>query len=148
MNAHRVPLLQGTGMYLAAVLKTLVDYSVPRVSIQVDADRLEQRSTMIAVSNGRCIGGGFWIAPSALNDDGLLDVMIARGLGRAGILSLLPKVMKGTHVGDPRVTIKQGTHIVVESPDPLVVDTDGEIPYVGAHRLEIQVLPKHLQVLA
>jgi YegS/Rv2252/BmrU family lipid kinase len=148
MNAHRVPFLQGTAMYLAAVLKTLVDYSVPHVSIQVDTDTLEQRSTMIAISNGRCIGGGFWIAPSALNDDGLLDIMIAQGLGRMGILSLLPKVMNGTHVGDPRVALRQGCHIVVESPDPLVVDTDGEIPYVGAHRIEVQVLPKHLQVLA
>ncbi len=102
---------------------------------------------MIAFGNGRCIGGGFWITPTAVPDDGLLDVMIADGLGRLGILSLLPKVMQGTHIGDPRVKSMQASHILIESADPLTVEADGEIPYVGAHRLEIQVLPKKLHVL-
>lgn len=148
MHAHAVPFLQGTAMYFAAVLKTLIKYSVPRVKIEIDEDPLEQASTMIAVSNGRCIGGGFWITPTAQNDDGLLDVMIAKGLGRAGILALLPKVMKGTHRGDPRVVFKQGSHVTIESPDPLVIETDGEIPFVGVHRVEIELLPKRLRVIA
>ncbi|MDE3090607.1 MAG: diacylglycerol kinase, partial [Chloroflexota bacterium] len=148
MHAHEIPLLTGFPMYLAAVLKTLIKYSIPRVKIQIDSDLIEQSSTMIAVGNGRCIGGGFWITPNARNDDGLFDVMIAQGLGRIGILALLPKVMKGTHVGDPRVAFKQGAQIVIESPDPLVIETDGEIPFINAHRVEITVLPKRLRVLA
>jgi diacylglycerol kinase (ATP) len=147
MHAHGIPLLQGTAMYLAAVLKTLIKYSVPRVKIEIDEDPIEQPSTMIAVGNGRCIGGGFWITPTARNDDGLLDVMIAEGLGRVGILSLLPKVMKGTHLGDPRVAFKQGVRIAIESPDPLIIETDGEIPFIGAHRVEIELLPKRLRVI-
>ncbi|HEX7586776.1 MAG TPA: diacylglycerol kinase, partial [Anaerolineae bacterium] len=119
----------------------------PHVKMQIDQTTLEQTSTMIAVSNGRCIGGGFWITPTALNDDGLFDVMIARGLGRIGILSLLPKVMNGTHPGDLRVAFKQGKHVTIESPDPLVIETDGEIPFIGAHHIEIDVLPKLLQVI-
>ena len=147
MHAHEIPFLQGFPMYLTAVFKTLLKFSVPRVKIKVDQSVLEQASTMIAVSNGRCIGGGFWITPAALNDDGLLDVMIARGLGRIGILSLLPKVMQGTHPGDPRVTFRQGAHVTIESPDPLVVETDGEIPFIDAHHIEIELLPKRLQVI-
>ncbi len=148
MHAHEVPLLQGTAMYFAAVLKTLIKYSVPRVKIEIDEDPIEQTSTMIAVSNGRCIGGGFWITPTAQNDDGLLDVMIAKGLGRVGILGLLPKVMKGTHMGDPNVAFKQGSRVTIESPDPLIIETDGEIPFIGAHRVEIELLPQRLRVMA
>ncbi len=148
MHAHEIPLLTGFPMYFAAVLKTLIKYSVPRVKIDVDAAHAEQASTMIAVGNGRCIGGGFWITPNALNDDGLFDVMIAVGLGRIGILSLLPKVMKGTHVGDPRVTFKQGSRVVIESPDPLIIETDGEIPFVDTHHVEIELLSKRLRVIA
>jgi len=147
MHAHEIPLLQGFPMYLAAVLKTLIKYSVPNVKIQVDQSMLEQASTMIAVSNGRCIGGGFWITPAALNDDGMLDVMVAQGLGRIGILSLLPKVMKGTHPGDPRVTFKQGVRVTIESTDPLAIETDGEIPFIDAHHIEIELLPKRLRVI-
>lgn len=148
MHAHEVPYLRGTAMYLAAVLKTLANYSVPHVKIDLDDDPIEQRSTMVAISNGRCYGGGFWVTPNAQVDDGLLDVMIAKGLGRLGILSLLPKVMKGTHVGDPRVYFAQARRVVIESPDALTVEADGEIPYLGAHHLEIEILSRRLCVLA
>ena len=50
LHAHEIPLLQGFPMYLAAVFKTLIKYSVPRVKIKVDQSMLEQTSTMIAVS--------------------------------------------------------------------------------------------------
>lgn len=148
MHAHDFRFLQGTPMYLAAVLKTLVKYSLPRVKIVLDDVQIEQTSTMIAVANGRCIGGGFWVAPTARNDDGLFDVMIAEGLGRLGILSLLPKVMRGTHIYDPRVRYVKATRVVIESRDPLVIEADGEIPFIGAERAEIEILPKRLRVLA
>ena len=147
MHAHDFRFLQGMPMYLAAVLKTLVRYSVPRVKMEVDDAHFEQLSTMIAVANGRCIGGGFWVAPDARNDDGLFDVMIAEGLGRIGILSLLPKVMQGTHIYDPRVKYVKSARVVIESLDPLVVESDGEIPFIGARRAEIALLPKRLRVL-
>ena len=146
-HIHEIPLLQGFPMYLAGVFKTLLNYSVPRVKIKLDEHLVEQRSTMIAVANGRCIGGGFWIAPTAANDDGLLDVIIAAGLGRAGILSLLPKVVKGTHIGDPRIKFARAARVTIDSPDPLTVEADGEIPYIGAHHLEIELLPKRLTVV-
>ena len=148
MHAHDFRFLQGTPMYLAAVLKTLVKYSVPRVKIDLDDAHIEQTSTMIAVANGRCIGGGFWVAPDARNDDGLFDVMVAERLGRIGILSLLPKVMHGTHIFDPRVKYLKSSRVVIESPDALIIESDGEIPFIGARRAEIEILPKRLHVLA
>lgn len=147
MHAHDFRLLQGLPMYLAAVLKTLVKYSLPRVKIIWDDAQLEQTSTMIAVANGRCIGGGFWVAPHTRNDDGLFGVMIAQGLGRWGILALLPKVMRGTHIYDPRVRYVQSARVVIESRDPLVIESDGEIPFIGARRVAIDLLPKRLRVL-
>lgn len=147
-HAHEVPHLQGMAMYLAAIAKTLVAYSVPRVTVEFDHQRIEQRSTMIAAANGRYFGGGFIIAPTASVEDGLLDVIVAKGLGRVGILSLLPKVMRGTHIGDPRIRFLQTSRLVIESPDPLIVEADGEIPFIGAHRVEIEILPKHLRVIA
>lgn len=147
-HAHDFWFLQGTPMYLAAVFKTLVRYTVPRVRVDLDDAHLEQTSTMIAVANGRCIGGGFWVAPNARNDDGLFDVMIAEGLGRIGILELLPKVMQGTHIYDPRVKYIQSSRVVIESPDTLVIESDGEIPFSGTRRAEIEILPQRLCVLA
>lgn len=148
MHAHDVPFLHGTAMYLVGILKTLANYYIPHVKIQLDSGKIiEQTSIMVIASNGRCFGGGFWIAPKAETDDGLLDVIIADGLGRIGILSLLPKVMQGKHLGDKRIKFIQTKRLVIESPDPLAVETDGEIPYLHTHRLEIDVLPKRLRVI-
>jgi diacylglycerol kinase family enzyme len=148
MHAH-IPYLTGTAMYLVAILKTLANYSVPRLKVEfADHTIIEQKSTMTVAAIGRCFGGGFWIAPNAEVDDGLFDVMVADGLGRVGILSLLPKVMKGTHIGDRRVKFFRSPRVVIESPDPLPVECDGEVPWVDAHRLEIEVMPKRLCVLA
>jgi len=147
MHSH-VPYLTGTAMYLVAIFKTLANYSVPRLRIELADQVVEQRSTMTVAAIGRCFGGGFWIAPNAEVDDGLFDVVVAEGLGRIGILSLLPKVMKGTHVGDPRVKFFRSPRVVIASPDPLAVECDGEVPWVDAHRLEIEVLPKRLRVIA
>lgn len=147
MHAH-IPYLTGTAMYLVAIFRTLANYSVPRLRVEFPGEQvIEQKSTMTVATIGRCFGGGFWIAPNAEVDDGLLDIMIADGLGRAGILSLLPKVMKGTHVGDPRVKFFRSPRVIIESPDPLPVECDGEVPWVDAHRLEIEVLPKRLRVI-
>ncbi len=148
MHAHDLPFLRGLPMYLAAVFRILADYSNPHVRISMDGQEIEQQSTMVAVANGRCFGGGFWVAPTAALDDGLLDVIVATGLGRVGILALLPKVMRGTHIGDPRVRFDRARHIVVESLDPLIVEADGEIPYADIHRVAIQILPRHLEIMA
>ncbi len=143
-----IPYLTGTAMYLVAIFKTLVDYAIPYLKVEfADGQVIEQKSTMTVATIGRCFGGGFWITPQAEVDDGLLDVMIGVGLGRIGILSLLPKVMKGTHVGDPRVAFFRSPRIVIESPDPLAVECDGEVPWVDVHRLEIEVLPKRMRVI-
>lgn len=145
---HSVPHLTGMPKYFVAVLKTLVRYSVPRVRITLPDRVIEQRSAMIAAANGRRVGGGFLIAPTASVEDGMLDIIIADGLGRLGILSLLPRVMRGTHLRDRRVQFRRASHLVIESPDPLTVETDGEIPFLGAHRLEIDLLPQQLRILA
>jgi diacylglycerol kinase family enzyme len=55
--------------------------------------------------------------------------------------------MKGTHTTHPAVKMRLASHVVVESPDPLIVECDGEMPYTEAHRLEISLLPKKLRVI-
>jgi len=37
---------------------------------------------------------------------------------------------------------------VIESQEPLLVETDGEIAFEGAHRLDIEIQPGALRVLA
>jgi len=149
LNFTKVPsFLTGMAAYLAAIMKTLIDYRIPKVSIQIDDHKaFEQSTTMTAITNGRCFGSGFWVCPEAQVDDGLLDVMVTQSVGRLKILRLIPKIMKGTHVNEPILKNYRARRVVINSEHPLVVEADGEIPYPQTQHLEIQILDKKLRVI-
>ena len=149
LNFTKVPsFLTGMAAYLAAIMKTLVDYHIPKVSIQIDDQKaFEQSTTMTAITNGRCFGSGFWVCPDAQVDDGLLDVMVTQSVGRLKILRLIPKIMKGTHVNEPILRNYRARRVVINSQQSLVVEADGEIPYPQTRHLEVQILDKKLRVI-
>ena len=148
-NLARTPRqLNGSTRYTLAVLQTLLNYTSPRLKLQLDDQPpLELPSTMTAIGNGRCFGAGYWFAPEALADDGELEVFIAPKLGRLAILRLMPKIATGTHTGESAVRITRAKRIVLDSPDPLGVIVDGELPFTAAHHLEIEVLPQVLPIV-
>jgi diacylglycerol kinase (ATP) len=149
-NVRRVPaLLTGPGAYLGALALTLLRYPKLEVRLQLDdAESLVQTTAMTAVMNGRAFGGSFHVCPGARIDDGELDLLIADGVGRLEILGLVPKIMRGTHAGDPRLRLARARRVLIESGEPLLVEADGEIAFEDARRLEIEILPGALRVLA
>ena len=149
LNFTKVPsFLNGMAAYLAAIMKTLIDYHTPKVRIQIDDKEVfEQSTTMMAITNGRCFGSGFWVCPQAQVDDGLLDVMVTQSVGRLKILRLIPKIMKGTHVNEPILKNYRARRIEINSQQPLVVEADGEIPYTQTRHLEVKILDKKLRVI-
>jgi diacylglycerol kinase (ATP) len=140
--------LTGDVAYLAAVFKTMVDYPALRLTIQIGGEPpFEQITTLTAVSNGRCFGGGFWVCPQALPDDGLFDVMVAQEIDRLTILRLLPKIRRGTHIYDPLVKMHRARRVVLESSAAFLVEADGEMPIPPTCRLELDILPRKLRVI-
>jgi YegS/Rv2252/BmrU family lipid kinase len=148
-NLARTPKgLSGSNRYLLAVLTTLLKYSSPTLKIQLDDQApVEQPSTLTAIGNGRSFGAGYWFAPEAQADDGLLDVLIAPKLGRLAILGLMPKIMKGTHTREGQVRMGRARRIVLDSRDPLGIIVDGEMPYTGARHVEVEVLSQVLPIV-
>jgi len=139
--------LKGMSAYLAAVLKTMICY--PRLHLRIGLDELpsfEQTTAKTAVTNGRCFANGFWVCPDAKADDGLFDLMVGEAVGPLTILGLIPKLWRGTHVNEPVVKMYRASRVTLESDEPLVVEADGEILYSETHRLEVDILPKKLQV--
>lgn len=134
--------------YLAAVLKTLWNYPVLKVSLTVeDNEPLSLETTLAAFMNGRCFGRSFWVAPQADVRDGKMEIMVVRKIGRMGILRKLPKLLSGSHLDDPVISWFQAQKIRLTSSDSVMVEMDGEIPFDGIHDIELEVLPGVLQVL-
>ncbi len=148
LESRKIKRLTGLPRYLVAVLRTLLlKYRTPAATVTLDGQVIRQRITLTSIGLGRCAGGGFWLTPDAICDDGLFDVAIARDLGRLAILALVPHVMRGTHVDKEPVTMARARHVLVELAEPLPVYADGEIIYEATQRLELEVLPGRLRVI-
>lgn len=148
IEAAKVRRLRGIAIYLWALARVLPGFRPPRIRVELDGVEVADRPlTLVTVANGGCHGGGFWICPGARIDDGSLDVCVADALRIPGILNLLPRVMRGSHVGRPGVHMHHARRIRITSPDPLPVHADGEVLAEAAHELEIEVLPGKLTVL-
>lgn len=148
-NIRKVPrVFTGLAAYLGAIALTLVRYPKLEVRLQLDGgEAFAQTTAMTAVMNGRAFGGSFHVCPDARADDGELDLLIADGIGRLAILGLVPRIMRGTHGGDPRLKLLRAKKVTIESAVPLLVEADGEIAFESARRLEIEILPAALRVL-
>ncbi len=149
-NLTRVPrFLTGFGAYLGALVLTLVKYPQLHVRIQLDdAPAFELTTAMTAVMNGTTFGGGFRVCPDARPDDSLLDLLLVGPVGRWEILQLASKIMSGAHTGDRRLRMLRTRRLCIESSEPMLVETDGELAFDDARRLEIVLLPGALKVSA
>ncbi|MDQ1625536.1 MAG: hypothetical protein QOJ49_1034 [Actinomycetota bacterium] len=81
---------------------------------------------MAGVCNGRTIGGGAEIAPEAVPDDGLLDVVIATSTGPLARLGFAVALREGDHVERDDVVAVQGRSVSV-SGEAFPGNADGEL---------------------
>lgn len=98
------------------------------LSVTVDGAVLELDGAvlMVAVANGRTIGGGAVLAPDAEPDDGLLDVVVATSTGPLARLGFGAALRAGEHLGREDVLVVRGREVTV-SGEPFPLNADGEI---------------------
>ncbi len=114
--------------FLRATVTTLLGYRPQRIFIDCDGERFyEGLSYLLAVANGRYFGRGMWIAPYALINDGLFDVVLVEGMPRLRILLALQSVFSGRHLSRKDVHSVRAAAVQVHSEEgPLSLDLDGE----------------------
>ena len=114
--------------FLRATLATLMKYRPQQVSVFCDDKEFYSGSCyLVVVANGQYFGHGMWIAPKALINDGLFDVIAVEGMSRPRILLAFKAVYRGTHLERRDVKHIRATSVRVSSEDgPLKLDFDGE----------------------
>ncbi len=145
--SHSINLPIGDLVYLLAVFRGIWDgIATPHVSLRFGDERFEGALTLASFSNGPWVGGMFHIAPMAKNDDGLLDLVYVKAVTRRRIMSLLPKIMQGTHLDAPEVDWKAIRKCELTADAPVPSHLDGEIQPLQT-QFSIEVLSGALRLL-
>jgi diacylglycerol kinase (ATP) len=142
-NTLRFP--RGKSRYGVAIVRELITLKSIHYELELDGERLVTDGNIVAIANNTSFGGGIRVAPGAVLDDGLFDVVILQPVTRRGLVGILPSVSKGTHIHDPRVMVKRAKRVRISAAG-VVAYADGE--RVGPLPLEVDVVPGALLVLA
>jgi diacylglycerol kinase (ATP) len=146
-RVSEISYLRGTLLYLVAVLQTLGRYKPPSFRISVDGNTTVGKRLLVAIGNGRCAGGGFYLTPDAIVDDGKLDVCAIQDVPVMKILRLIPAVMSGRRVEDPAVSYSRMANIEVVSTERFNVHADGEVVGREVSGVKLEVAPSSLNVI-
>lgn len=151
INSHKLPVLRGVAMYLAAVIQTILfNHQPSKIKMDFDGQITEEDIQMISICNGPREGGGFMLTPGAKSDDGILNYIIARDMSRPAMFKMLAAVLQETHGKLPQVTLGTCKNVSLSSNVPLYVHTDGEvITGFGSNvkHISVQILPNVLRVV-
>ncbi|HBT64099.1 MAG TPA: hypothetical protein DEB10_05490 [Ruminococcaceae bacterium] len=98
------------------------------VSIETENGMVDYQGDYILAlaASGQYYGGGYRGAPTAINDDGLLDFVLIETIRRNKILKFLKMYREGKHLDLPIVHTFKGKSMIVNSPKPVTVCVDGE----------------------
>ncbi|MBN1581592.1 MAG: diacylglycerol kinase family lipid kinase [Anaerolineae bacterium] len=140
--------LTGTPAFLLGALKTLFLYfDAPSIVVQADGRTVEAHYLMISAMNGRRFGGGFYVAPEAEPDDGQFDLVLAEQSTRLTALHLIGRYMKGTQLTHRAVSSLRARRITIDASGGLNSHADGEIYCIDGRHIELEMLPRQIEVI-
>lgn len=137
----------GTAVFAAATLRALLFYRTTPVAVSLDDGPFEEQLACgVVAANGRYFGGGMCVAPKALMDDGLLDVIVLGDFHASDFLVHAGKLYAGTHLKLDKVWTTKVRTVKLRSEGRIYLDVDGESP--GCLPAQISVVPKALTAVA
>ncbi|GHD78918.1 hypothetical protein GCM10007394_07410 [Salinibacterium amurskyense] len=135
---------RGASRYTVALIIELLRLRPIKYKLTLDGTVIETTGALVSVGNNVSLGGGMKVTPDALLDDGFADVLIVEALSRFAFLRVFPRVFKGTHLTDPRVTVHRAKKIRIES-EGIMAYADGE--RFAALPIDIKMVPGVLNIL-
>jgi diacylglycerol kinase (ATP) len=139
--------LRGLPRYLLATLRELAAIRHWRIAVSLDDEAHFSGDALFASTlNASTFGSGMPAVPHAQIDDGALDLLVARRFSRGGALAMLPRLLRGTHLSDPRISTCRFRTLQLSSEAPIPLAADGE--FLGeTHGLTIKLHAQRIMAI-
>jgi diacylglycerol kinase (ATP) len=136
--------LGGKLTFFYALTRVFLEWENTDVTVTLDDGEHSGRMHDVVVANGVWHGGGMKLAPDALPDDGLFDVVLIGDVGKLDFLTTAPKIYKGRHVTHPKVDVLRSKRVEVDAAERLPIEVEGE--QVGTTPAVFEVVPGALRL--
>jgi diacylglycerol kinase (ATP) len=136
----------GRTRYIASALHALAGHVALDVRLDFPESEIasfEARALLAAALNTPTYGAGLRLAPGAVVDDGLLDIVLIEDLSKIEVLTLLPRLIGSGELRAPRVKRWRAARVRLVTSRPTLFQGDGEI--LGTTPVEIEVVPRAIQ---
>jgi len=104
-------------VYHTALIRSILTYRPRHMNIDIDDGReiIDCKSLITSIGNGQRVGDGKFVAPNAIIDDGLLDVVVVGNTGIIDTLLTSRKLSDGSHLSHPKVYEHRGKKVVLST---------------------------------
>jgi YegS/Rv2252/BmrU family lipid kinase len=117
-----MPLLSARSAYNLSLIVNLFKGINSAFTVRYGDRELTGSFAMVTACNGRYYGGGFNPAPNAEPDDGTIDFLIVKDVGRLKASSMVGAYSKGRYDQMPeQIAYYPGERLEISSPCPMVV---------------------------
>jgi YegS/Rv2252/BmrU family lipid kinase len=122
------------------------DLPVYEITLSLEGGEvLTVRAHTLVLGNGRYAGGAIPVTPSALLDDGLLDLLLVPELEPSEMAVLTPLLLLGRHTDHDALPFRRTRRVKLQAHPPLDLSLDGEM--ARAQEATFRVSPEALRVL-
>jgi YegS/Rv2252/BmrU family lipid kinase len=136
--------LGGRITFYYALAREFLTWRNTEVTVSFDGGERRGRMHDVIVANGQWHAGGMRLAPGAVANDGLFDVVLVGDVTKLDFVTTSPKLYSGGHVNHPRIDVVRASAVTVRAEEPLPVELDGEP--VGTTDARFEIVPRALRV--
>jgi YegS/Rv2252/BmrU family lipid kinase len=133
----------GASRYPLAFAARLPAFPRAKVTLTTERRTIEAEALAVILANAQFFAGGWNVAPKASLVDGILDVQII-DTPKTAAPSLVPKVIKGTHLTDRAVRRVSAAEFRIVSEPAWPLECDGDL--VGNTPVEGRVVPAAIRL--
>ena len=137
--------VKGPIVYAYAALRALAAWKPATFTLTIDGERVDVTGYSVAAANTKAYGGGMIAVPSAVEDDGFLEISASGNVSKLRFLRGLGQVFKGEHLETMQVRTWRASEVTIEADRPFSVYADGDP--VAELPATIGILPGALKVI-
>ncbi len=138
--------IRGIAPYYALGLLEYLRFSPSALAISVDGAGISACPLILTVANTSQLGGGAFIAPGALLDDGLLDICLLAKQSLIKTAGALRRLKNGKIDGHDGYVRLRGKEVLISGRRSTYAHVDGE-PFDFSGDVSVRVVPSGLKVL-